>query len=178
MISKNKARRNNASKKSPKRNKKASKATATPQAGQPEKTQKVKSLRGAPKEIRDKMALASERVAKEVQNHPEYESLGWPCPEFYNNSWEDRGHYCRSHIAEVAVNFQKYGETMMVVPSCIIEGDYDYPDMTDEGYKYLKKVAHDAAKAENLRIGGRTSIFVANHEKGLCTVGYIYTVRV
>ena len=178
MISKKKARRNSASKKKPKRNGKANEAASTPQTGQSEETQKVKPLRGAPKKIRDKMARACERITEELPNHPEFESLGWPCPEFYNKSWEDGGHYYRSHIAEVAVNFKKYGETMMVVPSCIIEGDYDYPDMTDEGFKYLKKTAYDTAKAEGLRIGGRTSTFVQNHEKGLCTVGYIYTVRV
>ena len=179
MISKKKARRNNAPKKNPKRNGKVNEAASSPQTGhQPAEAQKVKAPRGASKEIRDKMARACERITEELPNHPEFESLGWPCPEFYNKSWDDGGHYYRSHIAEVAVNFQKYGETMMVVPSCMMDRDYDYPDMTDEGFKYLKKTAYDAAKAEGLRIGGRTSIFVQNHEKGLCTVGYIYTVRV
>ena len=177
MISKKKAIKNNASKKSPKRNKKASKATATPQAGQPEKTQKVKSLRGVPKEIRDKMARACERVAKEVKKHPEYAYSRLPEVRFRNNS-KDKRHYCRWHSAEVWAEFQKYGKTIMVVPSCMMDRDYDYPDLTDEGYRYLRKTIYDAAKAEGLRIGGRTKFSIENVEKGLCILRYIYTVWV
>ena len=40
--------------------------------------------------------------------------------------------------------------------------------LTEYGSQYLEKIAHDAAKAEKLRIGHRTYIVVEASEKGGC----------
>ena len=141
----------------------------------PAEAQKIKALPGAPREIREKMARACQHIEREIARHPEYESHDLPTPQ--DTTGRNNRNNFRRHTAEVFASFIKQGKTMMVIPSGMEDYDYDYPEMTREGRQYLEKVAQDAAQAEKLRIGGRTRIFVSNHEKGWCSVGYTYTVQ-
>ena len=124
----------------------------------------------APREIRDKMARACQRIEQEIKKHPEF----WQFDE--QECTDTQGVGFRRFTAATNPNFVKTGREMMVCPKGPEFEDHDWPEMTKKGQKYLVKAARDAARAEKLRIGGRTAILVQNHEKGWCSVGYTYTV--
>ena len=175
MISKKKARRNNTSKKKPKKSGKVNKETPSWHYELPE-TKIVKKLPKAPKKIRDKMALTCERIIKEIRKHREFET--YQSPAVHVNDSTDAypmSYYRRTYTAEVWATFWKHGPTIMTTPSCI--EDCDDSNLTKYGSQYLEKVAHDAAKAEKLRIGRRTHIVVEASEKGGCQIGYCYITR-
>ena len=172
MISKKKARRNNAPKKKPKNNGKINKETPSWYYERP-KTKIVKKLPKAPKKIRDKMELACEHIIKEIHKHRECEGCQLPAVHVKDSTKAyPMSYYDRMYTAVVWATFWKDGPTMMVMPIGV--EDYDYPNLTKYGSQYLEKVAHDAAKAEKLRIGGRTYIIVEPTEKGGCDIGYGY----
>ena len=173
MISKKKARRNSASKNKPKRNGKANEAASSWKYAPLTKTKIVKKLPKAPKKIRDKMERACERILKEIRKHRECDNYQLPAAHVQDDiqahpmCW-----YYRRYTAVVWATFWKDGPTMMSTPIGV--EDYDYQNLTEYGSQYLEKVAHDAAKAEKLRIGGRTYIIVEATEKGGCDIGYGY----
>ena len=173
MISQKKARRNNASKMNPKRNGKANEAASSWKYEPLTKTKIVKTLPKAPKKIRDKMERACERIIKEIRKHREYETYQSPAAHVIDDT---QAHpmccYYRRYTAVVWATFWDSGPTMMDIPIGV--EDYDYPNLTKYGHQYLEKIAHDAAKAEKLRIGGRTYIIVEPTEKGGCDIGYGY----
>ena len=63
----------------------------------------------------------------------------------------------------------------MVVPKERDDGDHDWLEMTELGQKWLHQLATDAALEAGLRISGRTTILMPNHEKGQTSIGYAYT---
>ena len=175
MISKKKAKRNSAPKKKPKKNVKVNKDTPSWYYELPE-TKIVKKLPKAPKKIRDKMERACERIMKEIHKHRECEGCQLPAVHVNDSTkTSPMSYYFRSYAAVILAGFWKHGPTIMTTPSCV--EDCDDSNLTEYGSQYLEKVAHDAAKAEKLRIGGRTYIIVEAFEKGGCSIGYCYITR-
>ena len=174
MISKKKARKNRASKNKPKKSGKVNKETPS-WYYDPTETKIVKKLPKAPKKIRDKMARACERIPKEIRKHREYETCQLPVVHVIDYTHASpMSYYARKYVAAVWATFWRDGR-IVTENSCSFNlEDYDHPGITTEGHKYLKKVAHDAAKAEKLRIGRRTYIVVDAMDKGGCEIGYCH----
>lgn len=113
---------------------------------------------------------ACRQIGREAALHPEYDGLQ---PPEYSSQQRADG----SRIDEITVRFEKYGKDIMAVPVHLDDGDYDWPEITPQGYLYLEGLAEQAAERHGIAIDHKTAVHVANHEKGWVSVGYIQHAR-
>ena len=122
-------------------------------------------------EIQKKMEQATRAAARRATRHPEYDG----------GQEEVRQHSCihrpndPSHCNVTAgICFNKNGRTMMVNPHKT-EIDYDYPEMTKEGRKFLQEALEQAAREAGLELKDGVSIALQADEKGWVSIGYHWT---